>query len=68
MSLLEDSNGATISELLREKVLTSRSRFISDVEIITGRKSSFFVDESDIPDKSYDDSCQIDRKRGKLEG
>ena len=66
MSLMEDGNGAGMSELLREKGLTSRSRFISDVELISGRKNSFFVDESDIPDKSYDDSCQVDRKRGKL--
>lgn len=66
MSLQEDGVGAGMSDLLREKGLTSRSRFISDVEIMSGRKNSFFVDESDIPDKSYDDTCQVDRKREKL--
>ena len=67
MSLQEDGNGAGMSELLREKVPTSRSRFISDVGILGGTKTSFFADESDIPDKSHDDTCHLERKRGMLQ-
>lgn len=50
MSLHEDGGVGTMSELLREKVLSpSRSRFISD-ESFLGAGPSLF----DIPDKSID--------------